>query len=124
MLSPMFQQCSTGFVQLFFESIRFLVIFGGHNQALERIDKPAVPERGDAVFRVQVFEIRAVHHVGSHHKMQVSSVKFSSHDLDPAFVYCLHHPQTRRRRAGKNFLADQTGCHDQTIGNYLMNKDR
>jgi hypothetical protein len=62
MLSPMFQQCSTGFVQLFFESHRFLVIFGGHNQALERIHEPAVPKRGNAAFRVQVFEIRAVHH--------------------------------------------------------------
>lgn len=28
----------------------------------ERINKPAVPQGGDAVFRVQVFEIRAVQH--------------------------------------------------------------
>ena len=58
----MLQQCSTGFVQLFFESHRFLVIFGGHNQALERIDKPAVPKGGYAEFNVQVFTVRAGHH--------------------------------------------------------------
>ena len=39
----------------------FLVPFG-LVEPFERINKPAVPERGDAVFRVQVFPIRAVHH--------------------------------------------------------------
>jgi hypothetical protein len=58
----MLQQCSTGFVQFFFKSHRFLVIFGGHNQALERIDKPAVPKGGYAEFNVQVFTVRAGHH--------------------------------------------------------------
>jgi len=109
---------------LVFETNYLLFISIGSVEPLERINKPAMPERGDAVFRVQVFEIRAVHHVGSHHKMQVSGVDFSSHDLDPAFVYRLHPPHTRRRRTGENLLADQTGCHNQTVGNYLMNKDR
>jgi len=40
--------------RLFFVPIRWVA-------PLERIDKPAVPKRGDAVFRVQVFPIRAVH---------------------------------------------------------------
>jgi hypothetical protein len=41
--------------RLFFVPIRWVA-------PLERIDKPAVPERGDTVFRVQVFPVRAVHH--------------------------------------------------------------
>jgi hypothetical protein len=58
----MLQQCSTGFVHLFFESLRVLVIFGGHGQALERIDKPAITKRGYVEFSVQVFTVRAGHH--------------------------------------------------------------
>jgi hypothetical protein len=40
---------------LFFVPIRSV-------ECLERIDKPAVTERGDAEFGVQVFAIRAVRH--------------------------------------------------------------
>jgi hypothetical protein len=56
------QQCSTGFVHLVFESLRFLVILGGHDQSLERIHEPAVPKCGYAEFSVQVFTIRAGRH--------------------------------------------------------------
>ena len=62
MLSPMLQQCSTGFVHLVFESLTFLIVFGGHDQSLERFDKPAIPERSYAEFSVQVFTIKAVRH--------------------------------------------------------------
>jgi hypothetical protein len=47
---------------LVFETGRLFCVPFGSVESVERIDKPAVPERGDAVSRVQVFEIRAVHH--------------------------------------------------------------
>jgi hypothetical protein len=49
-------------IHLVFEaSCLFFVPFGSV-EPLERIDKPAVPKRGDSIFRVQVFPFRAVHH--------------------------------------------------------------
>jgi hypothetical protein len=62
MLFLMLQQCSTGFLHFAFEPLRFPIIFGGHDQSREQIDKPVVPERSDPVFRHQVFAIRAGHH--------------------------------------------------------------
>jgi hypothetical protein len=46
---------------LVFETSRLFFVPFGSVEPVERIDKPAVPEHGDAVSRIQFFQIRAVH---------------------------------------------------------------
>jgi hypothetical protein len=47
---------------LVFEASRLFFVPVRSIEPYERIDKPAVLERDDTVFRVQVFPVRAVHH--------------------------------------------------------------
>jgi hypothetical protein len=47
---------------LVFERSRLFFVSIGSVEPLERIHEPAVPERGDAIFRIQFFQIRAAHH--------------------------------------------------------------
>jgi hypothetical protein len=62
MLFQMPQPNSTCLVHFIFEPLQFLIVCSGHDQSLERIHEPAVPKCGVAVFRVQFFPVRAVHH--------------------------------------------------------------
>jgi hypothetical protein len=45
-----------------FETSRLFFVPICSVESVERINKPAVPERGDAIFRVQFFPVRAAHH--------------------------------------------------------------
>jgi hypothetical protein len=55
-------QGSMRLIHLVFETSRLFFVPFGSVESVERINKPAVPEQGDAVFRVQFFPVRAVHH--------------------------------------------------------------
>ena len=55
-------QCPFRLFHLVFETSRLFYVPVRAVEPFERIHEPAAPERGDAVSRVQVFEIRAVHH--------------------------------------------------------------
>jgi len=55
-------QCPFRLFHLVFETSRLFGVTFGSVKSFERIHEPAVPERGDAVFRVQVFPDRAVQH--------------------------------------------------------------
>ena len=54
-------QCPFRLFHLVFEMGRLFGVPFGSVKSFERIHEPPVPKRGDAVFRVQVFPIRAVH---------------------------------------------------------------
>jgi hypothetical protein len=49
---------------LVFESSRLFFVSICAVEPFERIHEPAAPEHGNAAFRIQVFEIRAVQHKG------------------------------------------------------------
>jgi hypothetical protein len=61
MLCLMPRQSPLSLIHLVSEPNRLFFIPIRSVAPLERIHEPAVPKRGDAVFRVQVFPIRAVH---------------------------------------------------------------
>jgi hypothetical protein len=62
MLRLMPHQSPFRLFHLVFEASRLFFVPIRSVKSIERIDKPAVPKHGDAIFRVQVFTIRAGHH--------------------------------------------------------------